>query len=145
MTTLVFQSATVVLLILLNGLFSMSETALVSARKAGLRQRADAGDNGARSALELANSPNRFLSTVQVGISLIGVLSGAVGGAAIAKPLAGALSGAVPGIAPYAGAISFGAVVGLITYLSLILGELVPKRLALGVAGSCTGLQIPHY
>jgi putative hemolysin len=134
MTTLVFQSATVVLLILLNGLFSMSETALVSARKAGLRQRADAGDNGARSALELANSPNRFLSTVQVGISLIGVLSGAVGGAAIAEPLAGAFSGAVPGLAPYAGAISFGAVVGLITYLTLILGELVPKRLALNGA-----------
>ena len=145
MTTLVFQSATVVLLILLNGLFSMSETALVSARKAGLRQRADAGDNGARSALELANSPNRFLSTVQVGISLIGVLSGAVGGAAIAKPLAGALSGAVPGIAPYAGAISFGVVVGSITYLTLILGELVPKRLALNgaetVASHVAGLM----
>ena len=134
MTTLAFQSAIVVLLILLNGLFAMSETALVSARKAGLRQRADAGDNGARSALELASSPNRFLSTVQIGISLIGVLSGAVGGAAIAEPLAGALSNAVPGLAPYAGAISFGVVVSSITYLSLILGELVPKRLALNGA-----------
>ena len=134
MTTLAFQSALVFLLILLNGLFAMSETALVSARKAGLRQRTDAGDNGARSALELANSPNRFLSTVQIGISLIGVLSGAVGGATIAEPLADALSSAVPGLAPYAGAISFGAVVGSITYLSLILGELVPKRLALNGA-----------
>jgi putative hemolysin len=96
MTALAFQSAIVVLLILLNGLFAMSETALVSARKASLRQRADAGDDRARAALELANSPNRFLSTVQIGISLIGVLSGAVGGATIAEPLAGALSSAVP-------------------------------------------------
>ena len=108
MTTLAFQCAIVVLLILLNGLFAMSETALVSARKASLRQRADAGDNRARSALELANSPNRFLSTVQIGISLIGVLSGAVGGATIAEPLGGALASAVPGFAPYAGAIAFG-------------------------------------
>ena len=134
MTTLAFQSAIVVLLILLNGLFATSETALVSARKAGLRQRADAGDNGACSALELASSPNRFLSTVQIGISWIGVLSGAVGGAAIAEPLAGALSSTVPGLAPYAGAIAFGVVVGSITYLSLILGELAPKRLALNRA-----------
>ena len=86
MTYIALQSTIVVVLILLNGLFSMSETALVSARKAGLRQRADAGDDGARSALELADSPNRFLSTVQIGISLIGVLSGAVGGASIADP-----------------------------------------------------------
>ncbi len=86
MTTLAFQCAIVVLLILLNGLFAMSETALVSARKASLRQRADAGDRGARSALELANSPNQFLSTVQIGISLIGVLSGAVGGAPGSAP-----------------------------------------------------------
>ncbi len=108
MTTLAFQCAIVVLLILLNGLFAMSETALVSARKVSLRQRADAGDNRAHSALELANSPNRFLSTVQIGISLIGVLSGAVGGATIAEPLGGALASAVPGFAPYAGAIAFG-------------------------------------
>ena len=80
MTYPALQGVIIVFLILLNGLFSMSETALVSARKANLRQRADAGDKGARSALELANSPNRFLSTVQIGISLIGVLSGAVGG-----------------------------------------------------------------
>lgn len=134
MTTVAFQSAIILVLILLNGLFAMSETALVSARKAGLRQRADAGDRSARTALELANSPNRFLSTVQIGISLIGVLSGAVGGAAIAEPLANALSGAVPVLAPYAGAIAFGSVVGVITYLTLIAGELVPKRLALGDA-----------
>lgn len=102
MTALTFQSMIVVLLILLNGLFAMSETALVLARKSGRKQRANAGGDRARSALELANSPNRFLSTMQIGISLIGVLSGAVGGATIAQPLAEALSSAVPGLAPYA-------------------------------------------
>jgi putative hemolysin len=134
MITLTLQSAIVLFLILLNGLFSMSETALVSARKAVLRQRAEAGDGGARDALELADSPNRFLSTVQIGISLIGVLSGALGGAALSRPLAGVLSGIAPGLSPYAGAITFCAVVGAITYLTLILGELVPKRLALNGA-----------
>jgi putative hemolysin len=84
--------------------------------------------------LELADSPNRFLSTVQIGISLIGVLSGAVGGAALSDPLARVLFEIVPGLAPYAGAITFGVVVGTITYLTLILGELVPKRLALNGA-----------
>jgi putative hemolysin len=127
------QIAVIVVLTLLNGLFAMSETALVSSRKARLRQRADAGDKGARAALELADSPNRFLSTVQIGISLIGVLSGAFGGAALAGPLAEALR-RVPALAPYAGSLSFGAVVVAITYLSLIIGELVPKRLALNGA-----------
>ena len=74
------QIAVIVVLTLLNGLFAMSETALVSSRKAQLRQRAEAGDKGARAALELADSPTRFLSTVQIGISLIGVLAGAFGG-----------------------------------------------------------------
>src|SRR5215216_3035285 len=134
MTNLLVQIAIIVVLTLLNGLFAMSETALVSSSKARLRQRADAGDRKAHYALQLANSPNRFLSTVQIGISLIGVLAGAVGGATIAEPLAGALSSAVPGLAPYAGAITFGVVVAFITYLSLILGELVPKRLALNGA-----------
>jgi putative hemolysin len=134
MTTFAVQGTIIVLLILLYGLFAMSETVLVSARKGGLRERADAGDKGARIALELADSPNRFLSTVQIGISLIGVLSGAVGGVAMADPLADVLSDAVPGLAPYAGTIAFGTVVASITYLTLILGELVPKRLALNGA-----------
>jgi magnesium and cobalt exporter, CNNM family len=124
------QIAVIVVLTLLNGLFAMSETALVSSRKAQLRQRAEAGDGGARAALALADSPTRFLSTVQIGISLIGVLAGAFGGAALAGPLAQALRG-VPPLAPYAGPLAFGAVVVAITYLSLIVGELVPKRLAL--------------
>ena len=120
----------IVVLILLNGLFAMSETALVSARSSRLRQRLEEGDGGARAALELAGSPNRFLSTVQIGISLIGVLAGAFGGATLAEPLAGVLSG-VPTLAPYAWPVAFGLVVASITYLSLVLGELVPKRLAL--------------
>jgi putative hemolysin len=134
MNSVVLQIAIIVLLILLNGLFAMAETALVSSRKARLRQRAKEGNKGARAALELADSPNRFLSTVQIGISLIGVLAGAFGGATIAEPLAVSLRAVVPVLAPYAGPIAFGTVVVGITYLSLILGELVPKRLALNGA-----------
>src|ERR687895_178779 len=133
MSNVALQVAVIVLLILLNGFFAMSETALVSSRKARLRQRAEEGERGPRTALELAEEPNRFLSTVQIGISLIGVLAGAFGGATLAEPLAGALR-SVPVLAPYAGPIAFGAVVVVITYLSLILGELVPKRLALNGA-----------
>jgi len=130
MVNLAFQIAVIVALTLLNGLFAMSETALVSSRKARLRQRAEAGDRGARTALELADEPTRFLSTVQIGISLIGVLAGAFGGATLAEPLAGLLDG-VPELAPYSWAVAFVVVVAAITYLSLIIGELVPKRLAL--------------
>jgi putative hemolysin len=127
---MVFEILLIVVLILLNGLFAMSETALVSARSTRLTQRAEEGAHGARAALRLAGSPNRFLSTVQIGISLIGVLAGAVGAAAVADPLARLLRN-VPWLAPYAGMLAFGSVVALITYLSLVVGELVPKRLAL--------------
>ncbi|PLS86174.1 MAG: hypothetical protein CYG60_08675 [Actinobacteria bacterium] len=130
MITVAIQIAVVVLLTLLNGLFAISETALVSSRKARLKQRAEGGDGGAATALALAEEPTRFLSTVQIGISLIGVLAGAFGGATLAEPLAGVL-GTVPLLAPYAAPISFAIVVAAITYLSLIIGELVPKRLAL--------------
>ncbi len=130
MINLAFQIAVIVVLTLLNGLLAMSETALVSSRKARLRQRAEAGDRGARTALEVAEEPTRFLSTVQIGISLIGVLAGAFGGATLAEPLAGVLAG-VPGLAQYSWAVAFVVVVAAITYLSLIIGELVPKRLAL--------------
>jgi putative hemolysin len=130
MAGVALQIAVIVVLTLLNGLFAMSETALVSSRTTRLKERAEAGDGGARAALKLAESPNRFLSTVQIGISLIGVLAGAFGGATLAEPLADAFR-AVPALAPYAGALAFGAVVVAITYLSLIIGELVPKRLAL--------------
>ena len=133
MSGVALQIAVIVVLALLNGLLAMSETAMVSSRKARLKERAEAGDRGARAALRLAESPNRFLSTVQIGISLVGVLAGAFGGATLAQPLADALR-AVPALAPYAGPVAFGTVVVAITYLSLIIGELVPKRLALSGA-----------
>lgn len=133
------EISVVVALTVLNGLFAMSETAMVSARRARLKERAQEGDRGARTALELAEDPNRFLSTVQIGISLIGVLAGAFGGAALAGPLAEVLR-AVPVLAPYAELVAFAVVVGAITYLSLVVGELVPKRLALGAPEAVASL-----
>lgn len=120
----------VFLLIVLNGAFALSEMAVVSSRRARLQQRVNDGDLGAKTALRLAEDPNNFLSTVQIGITLIGVLAGAVGGAAISEPLA-ALINDVPWLADYANSIALGSVVLAITSLSLVLGELVPKRLAL--------------
>lgn len=104
---------------------------MVAARKVRLEHKAEEGDKGARAALEIATHPTSFLSTVQVGITLIGVLAGAFGGASISERLAGALA-AIPWLAPYAQPLAFGIVVTIITYLSLIIGELVPKQLALG-------------
>jgi putative hemolysin len=120
----------VALLILLNGAFAMAEMAIVSSRKARLEQRARAGDERARLALALADDPSQILSTVQIGITLIGVLAGAFGGARIAQGLVGPLQ-AIPFLAPQADAIALGIVVLAISYLTLIFGELVPKRLAL--------------
>lgn len=120
----------VLVLIIANGIFSMSEMAIVSARKVRLQQLANQGDAKAKAALKLAESPNNFLSTVQIGISLIGILTGAFGGATIASRLAVYVK-LIPFLAPYSEAIAFGIVVVIITYLSLIVGELVPKRLAL--------------
>src|SRR5215207_532591 len=122
-----------ILLILINGLFSLSEMAIVSARKVRLEQHADEGSKGARTALSLARQPTRFLSTVQIGITLIGILSGAFGGATIAEKLA-AYFARFPALQPYSEAISVGIVVTLVTYFSLVIGELVPKRLALNNA-----------
>lgn len=120
----------ILLLMIANGLFSMSEMAIVSARRARLQELVEQGDAKARVALDLANSPNRFLSTVQVGISLIGILTGAFGGATLAKSLAPYLA-MIPALKQSSEPVAFGIVVLLITYLSLIIGELVPKRLAL--------------
>ncbi len=125
-----FDIIFVILLIIANGLFSMSEIAIISSRKARLQQWAEDGDAKARVALDLANSPNLFLSTVQIGITLVGVLSGAFGGATIAGRLAAALD-RFPAIAPFSESLSLGIVVLIITYLSLVIGELAPKRLAL--------------
>lgn len=117
-------------LLILNGVFAMSEIALVSAKKARLQQRAEKGDAGAKMALALSKEPERLLSTVQVGITLIGVLAGAFGGASLAGYLAEPMK-QVAWLAPYADQIAFGLIVVFITYLSLIIGELVPKNLAL--------------
>lgn len=124
------QLAIVLLLILFNGLLSMSELAIVSARTPRLQQRADRGDAGAMIAIRLAEDPNRFLSSVQIGITLIGIINGAFGGAALSGPFAELLAN-IPGLAPHASKISGVVVVLVITYVSLIIGELVPKQLAL--------------
>ncbi|KQS56489.1 hypothetical protein ASG17_10920 [Brevundimonas sp. Leaf363] len=121
----------VVLLVLLNGMFAMTELAVVSSRKSKLQSRAERGDRGARTALRLAEDPNQFLSAVQVGITLIGILAGAYGQAAIAGELTRMIETAFPATAAYAEVAATGVVVVLITYVSLIVGELVPKRLAL--------------
>lgn len=122
-----------ILLILINGLFSLSEMAVVSARKVRLQQRAEEGSKGARTALALAVQPTRFLSTVQIGITLIGILSGAFGGATIAETLT-AYFAQFPALQPYSEGIAVATVVTIVTYFSLVLGELVPKRLALSNA-----------
>ena len=117
-------------LIVLNGLFAMSEFAMVSARKSRLQPLADNGNERARTALELAEHPDRFLATVQIGITLIGTLAGAIGGATLARQLAAWLA-AVPLLAPYSEAIAFILVVVTLAFLTLVIGELVPKQLAL--------------
>jgi putative hemolysin len=118
------------LLMLANGLFAMSEMAIVSARRARLQEWVEQGNAKAMVALELANSPNRFLSTVQIGITLIGILTGAFGGATLAKTLSPYIA-LIPALSASSEPIAFFIVVLIITFLSLVIGELVPKRLAL--------------
>ncbi len=120
----------IIVLILANGLFAMSEIAMFSARKARLQQRADEGDMGAKAAYELAKTPNRFLSTIQMGMSLISILVGTLSGATMAGHLAAVLR-QVAFLAPYANALALILVVLVVTYFSLVLGELIPKRLGL--------------
>jgi putative hemolysin len=117
-------------LILLNGLFSMSEIALVSARKARLETQANKGDQRAKEALELANHPDRFLSTVQIGITLIGILTGIYSGEKLKDDFVNFLN-QWPALQPYSSGLATTLIVIIITYFSLILGELVPKRLGL--------------
>jgi putative hemolysin len=130
MSVIASEIIIIVLLVLANGVFAMAEIAIISCRKARLRKLAGQGDACAQAALELADSPNRFLSTVQVGMTLIGVMAGAFGGATIAREIAGALQD-FPVLARYGEAIGIAVVVLGITLLSVVLGELVPKRLAL--------------
>lgn len=118
------------LLLLANGVFAMAEIAMVAARKTKLKKLADKGDGRAQIALDLMEAPTRFLSTVQVGITLIGILAGAFGGATVAQKLAASLR-EFPLAAPHAEVLGIGTVVVGITLLSVVLGELIPKRLAL--------------
>lgn len=126
----VFEIVVIFTLIMVNGLLSMSEIALVSVRQNRLQQRAMVGDKNAETALKLAQNPTVFLSTVQIGITLVGVLTSVFGGARIAGNI-GAFLNNYPLLAPYSGVLSLFIVVLLITYFTLVLGELVPKRLGL--------------
>ena len=120
----------IILLILLNGVFSMAEIALVSARKARLEAKANKGDQKAAEALKLANHPDTFLSTVQIGITLIGILTGIFSGNKITAQVQGFLN-QFDFIAPYSHGVATTVVVIIIAYLTLIFGELVPKRIGL--------------
>lgn len=125
---LIMEIALLLGLIILNGIFAMSEIAFVMARKARLQKLINAGDSAAKAALELGSDPNKFLSTVQIGITSIGVMNGIVGEAALAGPLSAWLTTlGIP--SPHAGYLATGLVVVSITYFSIVLGELVPKRL----------------
>lgn len=119
-----------ILLILINGFLALAEIALISVRKVRLQTRVDEGDRNADFVLKLTEYPSDFLSAVQIGITLIGIVAGAVSGATIGRHL-GALLGNVPFLAPYSDLLGVTIVVILVSYLTLLLGELVPKRLAL--------------
>lgn len=116
--------------ILINAIFVLSEMSVASSRKARLQQRINEGDKGAETALKLIQNPNLFLSTVQIGITVVGVFTGAIGGAALSEPLAGLLAG-IPILSEYAETLAIGIVVLIITFFTIVLGELVPKRIAL--------------
>ncbi|MEJ7838868.1 MAG: hemolysin family protein [Thermomicrobiales bacterium] len=139
---LVIQIVVIFLLIVANGLLAMSELAIVSARTARLQQMAAESKRGAATALELASDPNKFLSSVQIGITLIGVLTGAFGGATLSQPLSEILSN-VPVLDTYSDQIGVVVVVLIITYLSLVVGELVPKQLALQRAEAISSMMAP--
>ena len=120
----------VVILIILNGLFSMTELAIINARKGLLEEKAEAGNRGARMAIKLAEDPNEMFSTIQIGITLISIVTGLYSGATFSDPMATYIKEHILWLADYADTISPIFIVSLTTYLSLVIGELVPKRLA---------------
>ena len=130
MNSALLEISIVLVLLLANGVFAMTEIAIVSSRKGLLQSRAEKGDCGAARALKLSESPNRFLSTVQIGITLVGIVAGALGSGTVASKLAEILT-VIPMIGEYAKPVSLVLVIGVLTYLSLVIGELVPKRLAM--------------
>ena len=133
----------ILFLILLNGVFSMSEIALISARKNRLENAAKKGNRNAKAALELANSPNTFLSTVQIGITLIGILTGIFSGDKITTDVRVFIEGFAI-LKPYADSVAVGIVVVILTFFSLVLGELVPKRIGLNYPEAIAkGVAVP--
>ena len=130
MNPILLEVVIIFCLLLANGVFAMAEISVVSARKGRLKKLADEGSGQAQAALALAEEPTRFLSTVQIGITLIGILAGAFGGATLSEEVA-AMAARVPVLEPYSTAIGLVVVVGAITYFSLVIGELVPKRVGL--------------
>ena len=130
------------LLIAVNGCLSLAEMALVASHKLRLKHRAQAGDRRAAAAWRLAERPDQVFSTIQVGITLVGILAGVFSGATLTGPLAAALA-RVPGLAPYAGALGATLVVVGVTYLTIVFGELVPKRLAYAHPETLAGLTAP--
>jgi len=127
---LYLEALAIILLILINGLLAMSELAIVSSRKSRIQHLAEKGNRGAQTALRLIEDPGRFLSTVQIGITLVGIVAGALSGATLGHRL-GTWLNSFASITPYGNSVGIGITVIFITYLSLVIGELVPKRVAL--------------
>jgi putative hemolysin len=134
-----------ILTVILNGIFAMAEIALVSARSSRLQQRADQGDRGAKVAIDLMKKPNKFISAVQIGITLVGIFSGAYGAAQLSPPL-GELLSRIDFLETLSDEIALGVLVLLITYFSLVIGELLPKRIALNAPEAVAStLAIPMH
>jgi len=137
-----YEIGFIVLLTLANGFFAASEIALLSVRHGRLEQQAAQGSRAAARALELARDPDRFLTTVQIGITLVSTLAAAFGGARLSGELAGALRG-IAWVGRHADGIAFAIIVASITWLSLVVGELVPKRMALQNAERMARISAP--
>jgi putative hemolysin len=134
--SILFECGIVFLLILLNAFFAMSELAIVSSRRPRLQRMSEAGSRGAKVALRLSEDPTEFLSAVQIGITLIGIVAGAYSGAILADPFAAWLKAEIPSLNTHADDLALVITVSIITYLSLVVGELVPKRIAMNHAES---------
>ena len=133
----------ILVLVLANGIFSGAEMAIVASRRGRLRSLAHAGDTKARTALDLASNPDRFLPTVQIGVTLVGTLAAAYGGERLVDSLADWLRGAWPGLAGVAEPVALGVFVLGLSFVTLVIGELVPKRLALRNAEALARLAAP--
>lgn len=123
----------ILLLTLLNGFFALSEISIISVRKNRIEQKAKEGSKNAQKLLQLIQEPENFLSVVQVGITLIGIIAGAYGGAALSDDMRVLLE-KIPFLAPYAATLAIVVVIGTITYFSIVIGELIPKTIAMGNA-----------